>query len=179
MVVIKFAVTVVAFSPMLGNLAFTGMLAVLAFLVIVLAVIPVTSSGRTIVTAAAFHLRFAGAGNASAYADDTLEEFPRGENLPGPLAPLCPIEVEDGRGGTQALIWNRQTGLLTAPLLVAPVGLTLADDADATTQVVGSWTYIGTGWRDDTEEALALATAARSREYDLWKAQRRTTRRGH
>ena len=132
-IIVLIAVTVVAFSPMLGNLAFTGMLAVLAFLVIVLAVIPVTSSGRTIVAATAFYLRFAGAGNASAYADDTLEEFPRGENLPGPLAPLCPIEVEDGRGGTQALIWNRQTGLLTAPLLVAPVGLTLADDADALT----------------------------------------------
>ena len=54
----------------------------------------------------------------------------------------------------------------------------LADDADTTTQVIGSWTYAGTGWRDDTEEALALATAARSREYDLWKAQRRTTRSG-
>ena len=134
-IIVLIAVTVVAFSPMLGNLAFTGMLAVLAFLVIVLAVIPVTSSGRTIVAATAFYLRFAGAGNASAYADDTLEEFPRGENLPGPLAPLCPIEVEDGRGGTQALIWNRQTGLLTAPLLVAPVGLTLADDADALTWV--------------------------------------------
>ena len=62
---------------------------------------------------------------------------------------------------------------------VVPTVTVLADDADTTTQVIGSWTYAGTGWRDDTEEALALATAARSREYDLWKAQRRTTRRGH
>lgn len=54
----------------------------------------------------------------------------------------------------------------------------LADDADETTQVVGSWTYIGTGWRDHTEEAMALAVAARTREYDLWKAQRRVTRSG-
>ena len=73
-----------------------------------------------------------------------------------------------------------------APGNVAPIAETrplearlLADDADTTTQVIGSWTYAGTGWRDDTEEALALAVAARSREYDLWKAQRRSTRRGH
>ncbi len=54
----------------------------------------------------------------------------------------------------------------------------LAEDADETTQVVGAWTYIGTGWRDHTEEAMALAVAARTREYDLWKAQRRVTRSG-
>ncbi|UUZ45303.1 hypothetical protein LP422_03490 [Janibacter limosus] len=54
----------------------------------------------------------------------------------------------------------------------------LADDADETTRVVGSRTYIGTGWRDHTEEAMAPAVAARTREYDVWKAQQHTTRNG-
>ncbi len=125
------AITIVAFSPMLGSLALTGGLAVIAVLFILFAVVPVSGSGRTVVSNSAFHLRWASACNSHAYADDVLEEFPRGENLPGPMAPLCPIEVEDGRGGTQALIWNRQTGIISAPLMVAPVGLTLADDADA------------------------------------------------
>ncbi len=35
------------------------------------------------------------------------------------------------------------------------------------------WTYLGTGWRDAAEEALALAAAARAREYDQWRAERR------
>ena len=120
----------VAFSPMLGSLALTGVLAIGAVFVVAFAVLPIVG-GRTVLSAMAFHGRFHGAGNAAAYVDDTLEEFPRGEHLPGAAAPLCPIVVEDGRGGTQALVWNRQTGLLSAPLLVAPVGLTLADDTDA------------------------------------------------
>ncbi len=48
----------------------------------------------------------------------------------------------------------------------------LADEDDETTVVIGSWTYLGTGWRDAAEEALALAAAARAREYDQWRAER-------
>ena len=48
----------------------------------------------------------------------------------------------------------------------------MADDEDETTVVIGSWTYLGTGWRDAAEEALALAAAARAREYDQWRAER-------
>ena len=48
----------------------------------------------------------------------------------------------------------------------------LADDEDETTVVIGSWTYLGTGWRDAAEEALALAAAARAREYDQWRSER-------
>ncbi|NHA69923.1 replication initiator [Phycicoccus flavus] len=47
----------------------------------------------------------------------------------------------------------------------------LADEDDQTTVVVGSWTYLGTGWRDPAEEALAIAAAARAREYDQWRAE--------
>ncbi|MCT1619304.1 replication initiator [Janibacter hoylei] len=54
----------------------------------------------------------------------------------------------------------------------------LADETEQTTQVIGAWIYLGTGWRDHTEEALALAVAGRAREYDQWKAQGRTTRNG-
>jgi len=50
----------------------------------------------------------------------------------------------------------------------------LADDTD-TTLVVGSWTYHGTGWTQPGDEALALAAAARAREYDAWRATQRKT----
>jgi len=50
----------------------------------------------------------------------------------------------------------------------------LADD-DETTLVVGSWTYHGTGWTSPGDEALALAAAARAREYDQWRAQTKPT----
>ncbi len=46
----------------------------------------------------------------------------------------------------------------------------LTDDEDATTLVVGTWAYLSSGWRDPAEQALALAAAARAREYDQWRA---------
>jgi len=51
----------------------------------------------------------------------------------------------------------------------------LADD-DETTLVVGSWTYQGTGWTRPGDEALALAAAARAREYAQWRADQCRTR---
>jgi len=51
----------------------------------------------------------------------------------------------------------------------------LADDEE--TLVIGEWTYPGTGWTRDGAQALALAAAARAREYAQWKADQRQTRR--
>ena len=50
--------------------------------------------------------------------------------------------------------------------------LLLADEEE-TTLVVGSWAYQGTGWTNPGDEALALAAAARAREYDQWRAGQR------
>ena len=52
----------------------------------------------------------------------------------------------------------------------------LADDEDETTLVLGHWTYVGTGWNTDAQTVLANAAAARAREHDQWKAQRRRDR---
>lgn len=41
----------------------------------------------------------------------------------------------------------------------------LADDNDETTVVIGSWAYVGSGWANDGETTLAVAAAARAREY--------------
>jgi hypothetical protein len=49
----------------------------------------------------------------------------------------------------------------------------LADEE--TTLVVGSWKFEGTGWTSPGDEALALAAAARAREYDQWRAQTKNT----
>ncbi len=49
----------------------------------------------------------------------------------------------------------------------------LADDDEETTLVVGSWTYAGTGWPRPGDSELALAAAARAREYAQWKAAQR------
>lgn len=49
----------------------------------------------------------------------------------------------------------------------------LAEDDEATTLVIGTWTYAGTGWTNQGDTALALAAAARAREYDQWRAQQR------
>lgn len=44
---------------------------------------------------------------------------------------------------------------------------------DETTLVVGTWTYSGQGWHTRAETGLALATAARAREYASWRADQR------
>lgn len=49
----------------------------------------------------------------------------------------------------------------------------LADEADETTLVIGTWTYSGQGWHTHAETGLALATAARAREYARWRADQR------
>jgi hypothetical protein len=48
----------------------------------------------------------------------------------------------------------------------------LAEDDD-TTLVVGSWVFAGTGWANEGDTALALAAAARAREYAQQRAQLR------
>jgi hypothetical protein len=53
----------------------------------------------------------------------------------------------------------------------------LLDDEEETTLVIGSWTYQGTGWTRDGDQALALAAAGRAREYAQWKAEHRKTNR--
>jgi len=53
----------------------------------------------------------------------------------------------------------------------------LAEDDEETTLVIGAWTYQGTGWTRPGDEALALAAAARAREYDQWRVQARTDAR--
>ena len=71
--------------------------------------------------------------SAGVLADDA-----RAADLPGVLAPLRPLDVDDGRGGRHALLHNRRTGTLTAVLRCAPIGLDLADPAQAD-QWVAAW----------------------------------------
>ena len=53
----------------------------------------------------------------------------------------------------------------------------LLSEDDDTTLVVGSWSFVGTGWNTDGDTALALAAAARAREYAQHRAQHRTKAR--
>lgn len=53
----------------------------------------------------------------------------------------------------------------------------LADDADETTLVIGHWHFVGTGWANEAQTVLANAAAARAREYDQWRVERRQTQR--
>ncbi|MBO0846338.1 MAG: hypothetical protein J2P22_13080 [Nocardioides sp.] len=49
----------------------------------------------------------------------------------------------------------------------------LLADEEETTLVIGSWAYQGTGWTNTGDETLALAAAARAREYHQWRARTR------
>jgi hypothetical protein len=54
----------------------------------------------------------------------------------------------------------------------------LADDGNDTTLVIGQWQYVGSGWATDAERVLAVAAAARAREYAQWRAEQRRQGRG-
>jgi hypothetical protein len=69
---------------------------------------------------------------------------------------------------------SRRTG---EPLDVRDLEERLLADEEETTLVIGSWTYQGTGWTRDGDQALALAAAGRAREYAQWRADQQTTRR--
>jgi hypothetical protein len=49
----------------------------------------------------------------------------------------------------------------------------LADDDQETTLVVGQWQFLGSGWASEGERVLAVAAAARAREYAQQKAAQR------
>jgi hypothetical protein len=52
-----------------------------------------------------------------------------------------------------------------------------ADDEDDTTLVIGQWRYVGQGWANEGQVALATAAAARAREHARERAFARTTSR--
>ncbi|WP_214404794.1 SCO6880 family protein [Pseudonocardia lacus] len=113
-------------------------LAVVSVLVISAVVIRVggSSPADAVVRRARFHR--ARALGWTELSGGVLTDHPRATDLPGVLAPLVPLDVDDGRGGRHALLWNRRTGQLSAVLRCSPVGLDLAD-TDQTDLWVASW----------------------------------------
>lgn len=73
---------------------------------------------------------------------------------------------------------SRRTGI---PVDVADLEARLLSevDEDETTLVVGHWRFQGVGWPTDGDRELALAAAARAREYAQWRAARRHGQRQH
>lgn len=105
--------------------------------------VTVRVGGSTTTEALTRRLRFAH-GRAKGWTElsgGLITEHPRRHDLPGPLAPLVPLDTDDGRGGRQCLVFDRQTGTLSAVLRCAPAGLDLADRASADEWVAcwGAW----------------------------------------
>lgn len=67
----------------------------------------------------------------TSYRGGVLVDHPGAWQLPGVMAPLQLLEVEDGRGGTMGLVWDRRTGLFTATLVVAANSTWLVDGDEA------------------------------------------------
>jgi hypothetical protein len=80
--------------------------------------------------------------------------------------------IRRSRRRAQALIAQANAEGRTIDLGAMEADL-LADDDHETTLVIGHWQYVGTGWNNDGERALAIATAARAREYAQWQAEQR------
>ena len=53
------------------------------------------------------------------------------------MAPIVPLDVDDGRGGRHALLWDRRTGTLSAVLRCSPIGVDLADPGQVDAWIAG------------------------------------------
>ncbi len=111
-----------------------------AISVVTVAAIVVRVGGVSLTDVVTRRLRFhrARAAGWTEMSGGVLTEHPCSADLPGVLAPVRPLEVDDGRGGSHALLWNRRSGTLTAVLRCSPIGLDLADP-DTTDTWVASW----------------------------------------
>jgi hypothetical protein len=80
-------------------------------------------------------------------------------------------KLRRARRRAQALICEARAAGRPLDLAALEADL-LAEDDQETTLVIGSWTYAGAGWATEGERVLALASAARAREYAQERAQR-------
>ena len=80
--------------------------------------------------------------------------------------------IRRSRRRAQALIAQAAAEGRTVDLAAMEADL-LADDDAETTLVIGNWQYAGTGWNTEGEHALAIAAAARAREYAQEMAQQK------
>ena len=117
-------------APLLAVSAFpAAALPLFAVSALVIGAVVVRVGGVSLVDVVVRRARFhrAQAAGWTQLSAGVLTEHPRGADLPGVLAPLRPLDVDDGRGGRHALLWHRRTGTLTAVLRCSPIGLDLAD----------------------------------------------------
>lgn len=69
------------------------------------------------------------------YRAGVMVEHPRAFQLPGVLAPITLLSVEDGRNGRFGIAWNRRLGHMTATILVSSNSVWLAEESDVDTWV--------------------------------------------
>lgn len=86
----------------------------------------------------AFRWRSGRKAGQTAFTSGVVTLHDQDSDLPGVLAPVVPISVEDGEGGHLGMAWNRRSGYLTATILVAPISTALAN-RDAVDTWVGQW----------------------------------------
>ncbi|MGQ0481191.1 MAG: SCO6880 family protein [Pseudonocardia sp.] len=137
-------VFVAVLAPLLvASFAPRAALALGLFATLVVSGVTVRIGGSTAAEALTRRLRFA-SGRAKGWTElsgGLITEHPRRYDLPGPLAPLVALDTDDGRGGRQALVFDRHTGTLSTVLRCAPAGLDLARRASADEWVAcwGAW----------------------------------------
>lgn len=143
---LSLAQTVVLFGCLLAPILTAYLFGVLAALPVlglaglVVGLLVVRMGGSTPADVLARMVRFARARSRgwAELSGGVLTDHPRRHDLPGVMAPMVPIAADDGRGGSQGMLWNRRTGMLTVVLRVAPLGIELADPAGAE-QWVANW----------------------------------------
>lgn len=93
----------------------------------------------------------------TAYRGHVLTELPRAWDLPGLLAPLRLLQVDDPGRGPVGVVWNQATGRMSATVLLSPAGALLNDLSTIDAQVA-SWGNLLASLADDESVCHAAVT---------------------
>lgn len=93
----------------------------------------------------------------TSYRGQVLAEVPKAWDLPGVLAPLRLVRIEEPGRGEIGVVWNQATGRMSATLLLSPAGALLTDMATIDRQVA-AWGHLLASLADDEAISHAAVT---------------------
>lgn len=93
----------------------------------------------------------------TAYRGQVFAPAHRAWDLPGVLAPLTLVRIEEPGRGPTGVVWHTGTGVMSATLLLSPAGALLADLATINRQVA-AWGHLLASLADDDQIRHAAVT---------------------
>lgn len=156
-IIVVLAVLAPAFVAALFGLAAAALVGIPALLLITLAV---SRRGGVLVMdllTARIRWQVAYWRAETSYRGQVFAPAHRAWDLPGPLAPLTLVSVEEPGRAPVGVVWHTRTGVMSATLLLSPAGALLADIATINRQVA-AWGHLLAALADNEQIRHAAVT---------------------